>query len=629
VKRSRIADVVVGLLLLVAAVVPVSSELTRRAPLTLTASGRAQVAWETLNREAVAAHEVPLWNPYQFSGRPHLADPATLALYPPHLLLRLLPLHLMFPISFVLHAWLAGFGGYLAGRFTGASRIGALALAVAIALAGVLAPRADIAYSPETIRLAWLPLVAAFAIRSVMRPAPWPHPALVLVTVLAAVGSVRGPLYAGALVAACYAGAALWRPAAVVERRLLVRQMASLVVLVIGIGAFQLLPTWRSQIGAWRTGGFADDPINSESRHLPVAKVRAPAVVVAALSANSQGRVLSTCEEALDGSQVVAAHVRSVDGYGGLFPADYGRFVNLARGAGQAVTASYGGIPEAGAAPARADLLRLLGAQTLVACSHPDPSRWGQVATGPAGAIYGAAHPLPRAFWTCAPASAGRQEIERRLRGFSYDDTLTLRAPRALIHVRWPADMEADERTRLESELHLQPVRSLGDRTWQYDLLDTSPANVAAIVQHPRVEDTAHLDRGALVVDPAAPPVGSERRDQWLLGATACEGWRAATVLEADRLDGRMTALVDAPAAGIVFLSEPFYDERRAWVDGHAVTPLKVNLAFTAVPIGAGPHRIELAYDSRPMYVGIVLSTLSLVWWVVGECRMCRRSWRQ
>jgi uncharacterized membrane protein YfhO len=72
-------------------------------------------------------------------------------------------------------------------------------------------------------------------------------------------------------------------------------------------------------------------------------------------------------------------------------------------------------------------------------------------------------------------------------------------------------------------------------------------------------------------------------------------------------------------------MSEPYYPERRAWVDGREVTALKANLAFTAVPIESGRHVVELRYVPRRFYVGLAVSVVTLVAWLVaGRFRKSR-----
>jgi hypothetical protein len=165
----------------------------------------------------------------------------------------------------------------------------------------------------------------------------------------------------------------------------------------------------------------------------------------------------------------------------------------------------------------------------------------------------------------------------------------------------------------MEAAYRIAPERSLGDRTWQYELLDASAANVGAIVSSPDVEDTSGIDRGTLELVPAPPPVfGDEPRDEWLLGAERCDGIRPANVLR-DEADGRMTLAVDAPRDGILFVSETFYTGRSAWVDGRRVDPLNVNLAFVGVPVTAGIHRVELRHDTRALSAGFAVSGVTVL----------------
>ncbi len=53
--------------------------------------------------EAVKGGELPLWNPYSFSGQPLLASLQTAILYPPNLLLLFLPLDFAFNLTIAVH----------------------------------------------------------------------------------------------------------------------------------------------------------------------------------------------------------------------------------------------------------------------------------------------------------------------------------------------------------------------------------------------------------------------------------------------------------------------------------------------------------------------------------------------
>jgi uncharacterized membrane protein YfhO len=64
-----------------------------------------------------------------------------------------------------------------------------------------------------------------------------------------------------------------------------------------------------------------------------------------------------------------------------------------------------------------------------------------------------------------------------------------------------------------------------------------------------------------------------------------------------------------------VFLSEPFYPERVALVDGQPVQARKANLAFMAVPVPAGRHRLELRYVPSSFNTGLGVTALTMVAW--------------
>jgi uncharacterized membrane protein YfhO len=79
-----------------------------------------------------------------------------------------------------------------------------------------------------------------------------------------------------------------------------------------------------------------------------------------------------------------------------------------------------------------------------------------------------------------------------------------------------------------------------------------------------------------------------------------------------------------------VFLSEPYYRERRAFVDGERVSPVLANVAFMAVPVPAGIHRVELRLVPTTLYAGAVTSAATLgVWGVIAARFATRRRFPQ
>lgn len=607
----------------VVSMAPVPFEAAR----TPTAGPAARVAmsWERINHRALDERTLPLWNPYQFGGRPHLANPEMLSLYPPHVLLRALPLPLFFAASFALHAWLAAAGTYLTVLLAGLPRSAAIAATGAVLCGRLFIPLEDVAYSLELYRLAWLPLIAACVLRSAARRTWLPRPKLVAVAALGVLAAALDPTYVLATVVGSYAFSAMW-PSSHGSSRHLIAQPVILALLTAGLTAFQSVPTLRFR--TTMTGGnevVPDVPPRTSADGGSTQQY--PEIANTLRSLEAHGRVLSTCDRAIDGADFVALDAPGIGGYGGVFLADYARFVSLARGPQQPIETRFEGIPEIAGGFARADLLHLLGIEYLVSCAPVDSQRWTPVVESQGVTVSRSLSPPLRAFWTCEPRAVGRQEMEFRLRQSSYDRNLVLQ-PNAIIHVRWPEGLSDGDRARLESALHLAPQRDIGDRTWQYNLLERSRENIAAIVAHPSVEDTSGLDRSALVLSATAiaiPPFDEPKSD-WLMGAEACEAPVAATVQIQDRMDGTMRVDVDAPRDGIVFFSETFYPERRAEVDGRRAPRLKVNMAFTGVRVSAGHHRIELRYDARVFWIGFGVSLLAAIAWLESERRVRTRA---
>ena len=609
-------DAVLLALLLLVVLIPVGYETGRAAA--PGAFARIAMNWEIVNREAWTQGTLPLWNPYQFGGRPHLANPETLSLYPPHMLLRFLPLPLFFSLSLALHTWLAGAGTYFAARVVGAPR-SVSALASGVVVGGRLFVPFEVRDSPlDVYGLAWVPLIVAFSLRSAESPRRMPHPGLVVVVTLGVLASALKPTYVLAAVAGSYLFASIWLPSRAARRHLLVQPIV-LAGLAVGLTAVQIVPTVRFRM---TTGGDLSADMPSPT---PVGTGRTPPpprLAAALRSLAGGGRVLSTCDRAIDGGDFVALGIPGVGGSGGVFRADYARFSHIVRGPTERTRPTFEGIPEAASGPIRMDLLKLLGVEYLVACDPPNGQRWSLISAHDGIGIYRSLVPAPRAFWTCAPQPVGRDELEYRLRHSSYDANLALQ-PHLIINIRWPFGIADADRARAESELRLAPHRDIADRTWEYNLLDRSPANVAAIVDHPLVEDTQGIDRPnrALLHSPAAMPAFVGPKSEQLLGAGGCGPPLPVTVHEQDRFDGGMIVDVTAPQDGIVFFSETFYRDRRGWVDGRRIGRLKVNLAFTGVPVSAGRHRIELRFDMRSFWVGAGVSVLTLVLWLIAERR--------
>ena len=620
----RAPDVLAGAVLLAVAVALTTDPQPVRAS-AQAIEAKVRSVRELENRRARAGVVPPAWDPYQFGGRPYMAAFDSQIAYPPAVLLQVVPVQWSFSISLALHAWIAGLGAYLVVRRLDVSTWPALAGGVGVMLATVAAPGTDLSHSVDAHRLAWVPLCLALAMRSASRSRRWPDAGLVLaLAVVLLASSWRLAVYAGGSAAAWYLFA-MFRPDAPATRRTLAAQLAAAAVLALSLTAFHTLPAVRLWLSADRAGGLSVHDWNLEESSSSVTQKATLDEEGAPAFEQLRGhRTLSACTRVVDEADLLALRVPSIGGFGGVFLGDYARFVNIASGLYPEKPAVYAGIDGAGGAPARADLLRFLDVEYLIACERPDPERWTHVLQTLGVGVYRNRSVLGRAVWTCEPKAIGRGEIEYRLRRYRYDDTLTLRGGGALIHVRWAPQVDDDARARAETHLRILPERFLGDRTWQYELFDGSPAAVQAIVTSPLVEDTAGLDRGTFAVVSRAPDFQLEPQTEWLVGFSPCPDTKPASVLSADQSDGHLAAEVDAPRDGIVLFSEPYYPLRAALVDGARVESRKVNLAFTGVPVTAGRHRVELRYDPRGFQAGSWLSLAAVLIWAGGEWRARR-----
>ena len=99
--------------------------------------------------------------------------------------------------------------------------------------------------------------------------------------------------------------------------------------------------------------------------------------------------------------------------------------------------------------------------------------------------------------------------------------------PARFINVRWHADVTDAERLQLEAQFLLRGERR-EDRTFGYDLLDDSRANIQALVEHPAVEDTHHIDRGTFALAASAEFGESRTGVAWRWGVERQLPWVTA-----------------------------------------------------------------------------------------------------
>jgi hypothetical protein len=182
--------------------------------------------------EQLRAGSLPLWNPYNASGEPWLANPQTAVFYPPAWLFLILPFSTAYVAFLLFHALLLGFGAYLwfARR---ASPAASLMGAVALMLSGPVLSLLDVQNNFATF--AWLPWVLLVA------GGRWP----VAGAVVLAMSFLAGEPFLAAVAAICFV---------CVNRDLRTIVLAGLGAL--GLAAVQLFPFLEMLGGSNRVSGF-------------------------------------------------------------------------------------------------------------------------------------------------------------------------------------------------------------------------------------------------------------------------------------------------------------------------------------------------------------------------------------
>ena len=86
----------------------------------------------------------------------------------------------------------------------------------------------------------------------------------------------------------------------------------------------------------------------------------------------------------------------------------------------------------------------------------------------------------------------------------------------ARVRVRWQEGVTAEVRVGLEQRYHLSATGVREGRTWQYELLDASPSNLAALVIDPRVEDSDNINRRTYRLEEPPEPFAVSWQRSWI-----------------------------------------------------------------------------------------------------------------
>jgi hypothetical protein len=172
------------------------------------------------------AGRLPLWNPYNASGEPWLANPQTGVFYPPAWIFVVMPFATAYMLYLLAHLILLGCGAYLLFARS-VSRGAAMVGAAALMYSGPVLSLLDVSNNLAT--LAWIPLALWCAAEGA-----WRRGGIVL-----ALAFLAGEPFFAAIAAALYAVVALTtrRPEDSKTRRLLLTAITAF-----GVSAIQLFP---------------------------------------------------------------------------------------------------------------------------------------------------------------------------------------------------------------------------------------------------------------------------------------------------------------------------------------------------------------------------------------------------
>ena len=538
--------------------------------------------------ELKRAH-LPLWNPYNASGEPWLANPQTGVFYPPAWLFVALPYATAYILFLILHVALLGCGAYvLFRRF--ASREGALIAALSLMLCGPSLSLLDVTNTLTS--LAWIPLVLWCAVA--MAP-----PALCAIVI--SMSFIAGEPFLAALCALAF----------VVLRR---KNVVDVALTSAGLCAVQLLPFLAFARESDRAGSavageilrhsmapsdwlrvVVPPPLMSavpQQQFVPVVYVGLIATVLAIVAVVRFPKRRSV-QVALAFIAVAAAIAA-----GAFFPPSRWLLTHL-----PLAILRY---------PARTVPILALGLHLLAAMGWDAiVTRRRMLATIFAAAIVFAdltpgiapflesapfdAHPGPYAPVIARDGKIIRLMTDPSLVRHSFDRRAWISGYLNLFERRFDSWTAAPLVSRDYVALYTAAVA----KRPQFDALPAKWALTDRLVGG--VTLIARWRGVALYRNENARPMAYWRGDDGRIVAASMLAFRSSEVhLE-----------VDAPADGTVFVTQQMASGWRATVDGERADALQE--IFRAVRVKKGHHRIEWMYRPSSFVAGVVLSLLAVV----------------
>ncbi len=209
--------------------------------------------WKKFILECIRRGELPLWNPYIFTGMPFLATGQHSALYPLSLIFYLIPLPRAYGIFTLLQLWIAGLSMYFLARVLGMGRLASVTASLAYELSGFFV--VSVVFPMIIAAASWLPAILAcieLALRRLREGRKSPIPFVVLGAFFTGLHFLAGHpeiSYYVAMVAVYFALARLLtfyirirQPSFLVKSILALGTMAAAGA---GLGAIQFIPLYE------------------------------------------------------------------------------------------------------------------------------------------------------------------------------------------------------------------------------------------------------------------------------------------------------------------------------------------------------------------------------------------------
>jgi hypothetical protein len=182
-------------------------------------------------------------------------------------------------------------------------------------------------------------------------------------------------------------------------------------------------------------------------------------------------------------------------------------------------------------------------------------------------------------------------------------------------HVLQAMNVELASFKRRDRATRTRSLKRIRELKHVYRVRDPWP--IAFFVDHVRVLETPDDVLDALR-EGGPPAVFLEAAHARSLGPLPEEGSDPIAPVLVSYANNRVVIDVDAPAAGVLVVAESFDPGWRATVDGADAPIVRANLIHRAVPVAAGPHRVELEYApaglSALLWLFLLTATGAGVW---------------